>query len=120
MPSSTEMDTVRTLLVAATAITAWWVIQYTLSAPWWRDKIGRSFVLKDLFLLLLLIPTCLLQLWPRLLTVTEAFWVEVAVFGGIAAVVAGRCVLFWRIQRPRPVTMWRTSRRMRGPGERGN
>lgn len=107
MMSPLELHVVQWLLAASTVTVLGWVVQYTLSSPWWTDKIGRSFVYKDLFLLLLLIPSCLLQLWPHLLTVTEAFWIEVGVFSGITVVVARRCVTWWRIQPPRPRYMWR-------------
>jgi len=107
-------DTDRWLVVVCTIVMAWWVIQYTLSSPWWKDGVGRSFVYKDLFILLILIPSCLRFIWPYLLTVTESLVIQCVTFGGIALVVGTRCVTFWRIQRPAPAKMWRTVRRKNG------
>jgi len=108
------LDMDRWLLAVCTVIVLWWVVQYTLSSPWWTDSVGRSFVYKDLFLLALLIPSCLLQIWPHMLTVTEGLGIEAVVFVGIALVVALRCVSWWKIQPPNPAKMWRTLRHRNG------
>lgn len=115
----TELTVDRWLLLAATVAVLWWVAQYTLSSPWWKDNIGRSFVYKDMLLLLILVPSCLIWIWPHMLTRTEGLALEGVVFGGIALVVGSRCVSFWRIQRPAPVKMWRALRHRNGHRRNG-
>lgn len=107
----TELTVDRWLLVAATVAVLWWVVQYTLSSPWWDDKVGRSFVYKDLLLLLILVPSCLIWIWPHMMTKIQGLALEGVVFGGIALVVGSRCITFWKIQAPNPAKMWRTVRR---------
>lgn len=95
-----EMLALDWVVVAATVSILWWVVQYTFTSPWWEDSVGRTFVFKDIFLLIILVLSCFSILWPNLLTVQEEVCIDLAVFGGITAVVAWRCVVFWRIHRP--------------------
>lgn len=113
MVAQAYMDAYQVVLVAATAAVIWWTVQYTLSSPWWRDEVGRTFVLKDIALLGLLVPSCLLVPFPQLLTPFEAVTIGVCVLGGIFIIMAWRSVTWWKIQRPRPVRMIRSLRKPR-------
>lgn len=95
-----ELLAVEWLVGAATLSILFWIVQYTFTSPWWRDPVGRTFVYKDFFLLILLVLACLAAIWPNLLTIQEELIIELIVFGGIFVVVTWRCVVFWRIHRP--------------------
>lgn len=86
------------VLVADVAALAVFVAVYTKLAPWWRSPIGRTLVIKDVLLVLAFTPT-ILSLFFRFsrLTSLAAAWVDVGLFALIAAVVAWRTVIWWRI-----------------------
>jgi hypothetical protein len=69
------------------------VVQYTRLAPWWRNEIGRTLVVKDILLILLLIPS-LLSLFFRFSRLTShvAAWTDIALIGALTP------VMLWRIR----------------------
>lgn len=100
MLNVTELDIGQGFLAAATILLLWWILQYTLSAPWWKDDVGRTIVAKDACLLGLLVPSCMEQIWPALIDPFEALTIEVCVCAGICVTMAWRIEVWWRIKRP--------------------
>ena len=86
------------VLVADLAALASFVILYTKLAPWWRNPIGRTIVIKDLLLGAAFTPTVLsLFLHFNRLTSQIAGWVDLALFAGIAGVMVWRDIVWYRI-----------------------
>jgi hypothetical protein len=56
---SVQVDTYRASLIFATTGTFCFIATYSYLAPWWRNLIGKTIVLKDLALLLALTPITL-------------------------------------------------------------
>lgn len=69
------------------------IVAYTRMAPWWRDPIGRTIVIKDALLVLVLIPS-VLSLFLNFNRVTSqiAAWGDLVLLGLITP------VMLWRIQ----------------------
>lgn len=103
------MDAVDGVIWAATASVVWFVLQYTLSAPWWRDPVGRTVIAKDLALLCLLIPACILLAWPSIFTQTDDEVIDLVSLGLVTVTMAWRSVVWWRIRPPR--LPWKPIRR---------
>jgi hypothetical protein len=97
------MDAGHGVVYAATALTLLFVIQYTLSSPWWRDQVGRTVVMKDVCLLALLVPSSVLMVWPHALTPLQAEWIGVSSIGGVAIAMAWRMAVWYRIRKPWPL-----------------
>jgi hypothetical protein len=87
------------LIVDETVIIAF-IVQYTVLAPWWKNAIGRTIVIKDMLLALAFVPS-LLSLFINFsrLTSRVAAWLDLAMFAGIAVAMAWRIVVWNRIQR---------------------
>lgn len=77
------------------------VIQYTWYAPWWRDPLGRTIVIKDLCLVAAIAPMLvlrwLLQNDPGWLTFFR--WLSLAMVAAIAPVMIWRMVVWRKIHR---------------------
>lgn len=95
-------DAVNGVIWASTVLVVLFVLQYTLAAPWWRDPVGRTVVAKDIALLFLLIPACILLVWPHALDIWAAAALELASLGGVAVVMVWRCIVWWKINPPWP------------------
>ena len=106
LPTPTETLALKWLTFAATAAIFAWVAQYTLSSPWWRDPIGRTIAVKDLFLLGFLVPSCLNFLWPGLISVTDLVFFDIALLAGMTLVMLWRCVIWYRLK---PASNWITA-----------
>lgn len=80
------------LLAAVVSVLAF-VVQYTLLAKWWKNDIGRTLVVKDILLILSLLPT-VMSLFFHFNRVTShvAAWTDVVMFGLLTP-----CML-WRIR----------------------
>ncbi len=86
--------------VASVVTIVAFVACYSAWAPWWREAIGRTIVIKDLLLLAAFIPSILsIFLHFNRLTSHIAAWVDVAVIGLIAPVMCWRILVFRKIHR---------------------
>jgi hypothetical protein len=74
--------------------------QYWRLAPWWKNPIGRTIVIKDLLLILILIPSVLSLFFTfNRLTSHIAAWVDVVLLGALTPVMVWRTVVWQRIHR---------------------
>lgn len=73
---------------------------YSYWAPWWKDEIGRTIVVKDLLLVLAFVPT-LLSVFFRFNEMASRVvaWFDFAVIALISPVMIWRTVVFWKIHR---------------------
>jgi hypothetical protein len=87
------------LIADMVAITAF-VADYSRLAQWWKNPVGRTIVIKDLFLLCVvsLIVASVFFRFSRL-TSEVASWIEIALLGGMALAMLWRIVVFERIHR---------------------
>lgn len=95
------LEAIKVTVWTSTASVLWFVLQYTLTSPWWRDPVGRTVIAKDGALLVLLVPSCLLLVWPQLFTMAERAAIELASLALITVFMAWRSVVWWRIKPPR-------------------
>jgi hypothetical protein len=76
------------------------VAYYTKVAPWWRDPIGRTIVIKDLALILVLIPSILsIFLHFSRLSSYVAAWFDVASFALVPVIMCWRIVVWRKIHK---------------------
>ena len=87
--------------IAATLAIFLFVLQYTLTSPWWRDQVGTTIVVKDLALLAILVPSCAVLIWHSLLTVRQSAWISLIVLSLMTLVMLWRCVVWYRVSKPR-------------------
>ena len=82
-------------LIAAFVSLVGWVAVYTHLAAWWRNAIGRTLVIKSLLIAGLLVPS-MLALFFHLNRFDSriAAWVDVALIGAIAPVMAWRSAVW--------------------------
>lgn len=73
---------------------------YTRLAPWWRNPIGRTLVIKDILLVLILIPS-VLSLFFQLNRFDSRItgWVDIALLGLLAPVMLWRSAVWMKIHR---------------------
>ena len=86
--------------LAALAVLTW-MVQYTDTSPWWNDPVGRTIMAKDFGLLLLLIPSCILVIWPHGLDMYTRVGVVIAVLTIFIVVMVWRIVVWYRIKPPK-------------------
>jgi hypothetical protein len=98
-PSLLILLTKIALIADMVAIIAF-VADYSRLAPWWANPVGRTIVMKDLFLLVVisLIVMSVFFQFSRL-TSQVAAWVEVTALGGMALAMLWRILVFERIHR---------------------
>lgn len=91
------------MLIADIVAIVVFVADYSRLAPWWRNPVGRTIVIKDL-LLLGVISLVVLSVFFRFsrLTSLVASWIQIAELGGMAVVVLWRVVVFEQLDRRRP------------------
>ena len=88
------------VLVCGAVSVALFVAEYTWRAAWWRNPIGRTLVVKDILLILCLVPSILsLFLSFNRLTSHIAAWVDVGLFGLLTPAMLWRIVVFERVHR---------------------
>jgi len=88
------------VLVADLVCLAGFVAVYTRLAPWWRNPIGRTLVIKDLLLAAALTPSILsIFVHFNRLTSHIAAWADVITFGAIAPVMIWRIAVWVKIHR---------------------
>lgn len=90
----------KVVLIAGMTSIAAFVVQYTLLAPWWRDQLGRTLVIKDILLTLVLVPS-VLALFFRFGRASGhiAAWFDIAVFGAITPVMIWRMLVWRKVSR---------------------
>jgi hypothetical protein len=93
----------KTALVADMVSIVAFVLDYSRLAPWWRNPVGRTIVIKDLFLLgvVSLVVASVFFQFSRF-TSEVAAWAQVALLGGMALAMCWRIWVFERIHRHRP------------------
>ena len=87
------------ILIADVVSIVAFVADYTRLAPWWRNPIGRTIVVKDILLVLVLIPSVLSLFFTfSRLSSHIAAWVDVVLLGSLAPVMLWRIVVWRRVQ----------------------
>lgn len=79
------------------------IADYSRLAPWWRNPVGRTIVIKDLLLLgvISLVVMSVFFQFSRL-TSEVASWIQIAMLGGMALAMIWRVAVFERLHRRRP------------------
>ena len=90
-------------VITATLVVIESVLQWTASSPWWKDPIGSTFVVKDFALLVVLIPTTILLIWPDAISPFAGAVLLLASMIGITGAMVWRSVVLYKIQRPWPL-----------------
>jgi hypothetical protein len=87
-------------LIADMVAIAAFICDYSRLAPWWKNPVGRTIVLKDLFLLgvISLIVASVFFQFSRF-TSEVASWIQIALLGGMAVAMLWRILVFERIHR---------------------
>lgn len=94
----TIIDFLRVAVFAVEFSVLLFIVQYTRLAPWWKDQIGRTIVLKDILLFLALIPTTLTLFFNfSRLDSTVSAWIDIGIFFLIAVVMIWRTIVWQRI-----------------------
>jgi hypothetical protein len=90
----------RIVLIAGVASILLFIGQYTRLAPWWREAVGRTIVIKDMLLVLVFIPT-LLSLFFDLnrLTSHVVAWLDVVLLGLVTPTMLWRVWVWEKIHR---------------------
>jgi hypothetical protein len=112
------LDLLKAGVVSAAAAIVLFIVQYTVSAPWWLDPVGRTVVAKDAALLVLVGPNCLSILWPSLVSPMFIAWADISSLFLVAGLLAWRCIVWYRIQRPWPLNIRRDRPRSASMGDK--
>lgn len=90
----------RIVLISGVVSILVFIAQYTRLAPWWREPVGRTIVIKDFLLVLVFIPT-ILSLFFELNRVTSHLvaWLDIALIGLVTPVMLWRTWIWERIHR---------------------
>lgn len=79
------------------------MVQWTLSSPWWKDHVGVTLVVKDLCLLVIFVPTCMMLAWPGVISPLTGAILGFSSLVGITVAMAWRSIVWYRIRRPWPL-----------------
>lgn len=112
------LDLLKAGVVSAAAAIVLFIVQYTVSAPWWLDPVGRTVVAKDAALLVLVGPNCLSIFWPSLVSPMIIAWADISSLFLVAGLLAWRCIVWYRIQRPWPLNIRRDRPRSASMGDK--
>ena len=86
--------------VASVVAITGFVIYYSRAAKWWTNPIGRTIVLKDIALILVLIPSILSIFWHfNRLTSHIAAWFDIGSFALVPVIMVWRIAVFRKIHR---------------------
>lgn len=96
---SSLLDAQQAAGLVACAVLLAFVLQWTDSSHWWRDELATTFVLKDIFLLAVLIEITLSVWFPVPVIVLE--WTYLVSMCLIAVVVVWRMVVMYKVKPPR-------------------
>lgn len=92
--------------VASVVTIAAFIGVYTRYAKWWRNPIGRTIVIKDVALILVLIPSILSIFFQfNRLTSHIAAWFDVCAFGAIPVIMVLRIFVFRKIHQTKRLAM---------------
>ena len=87
------------ILIADVVSIVAFIADYSRMASWWRNPVGRTIVVKDILLVLVLIPSVLSLFFTfSRLSSHIAAWVDVALLGALAPVMLWRIVVWRRVQ----------------------
>jgi hypothetical protein len=88
------------VLIGDMVAIASFICDYSRLAQWWKNPVGRTIVMKDLFLLgvISLIVASVFFQFSRL-TSEVASWIQIVLLGGMAAAMLWRILVFERIHR---------------------
>lgn len=87
-------------LIADIASILVFVGDYTRLAKWWHNPVGRTIVIKDLFLLIVVSLTAMSVFFQfSRLTSMVAAWIQIGALGAVAVVMLWRTVVFERFHR---------------------
>lgn len=96
----TEILLLKIALIADIVSIVAFVADYTRLVPWWRNPVGRTFVVKDFFLLFVVSLTTLSVFFRfSRLTSQVAGWLQVGGLAAMAVAMLWRVVVFERIDR---------------------
>lgn len=99
----TELGLLKAVLIADIAAIVVFVADYSRLAPWWRNPVGRTIVVKDLFLLFVVALTTLSVFFRfSRLTSQVAGWLQIGGLAAMALTMLWRVVVFERIHRRAP------------------
>lgn len=88
----------RVALIADLVTILAFIAQYTRLAKWWRNPIGRTIVIKDILLVLILMPTAMsLFLNLNRLDSIVIGWVDACLLGLLAPAMIWRIVVWQRM-----------------------
>lgn len=86
--------------VASVVTIAVFITCYSRWARWWSNPIGRTIVLKDIALVMVLIPSILsIFLHFNRLTSHIAAWFDVGSFALVPVIMCWRTLVFWKVHR---------------------
>ena len=90
----------RIVLIADVVAIAAFIAIYWRLAPWYKNPIGRTIVIKDILLLLVLIPSVLSLFFSfNRLTSHVAAWLDIAMLALLAPTMVWRCAVWLKIHR---------------------
>jgi hypothetical protein len=77
-----------------------WVAVYTKLAPWWRNPVGQTLVIKTALIALMFIPS-ILSLFFHLSAATSKLmgWVDVALIGAVTPVMLWRIAVWMQLHK---------------------
>ena len=89
--------------IAAVVTIGAFIAVYTRYARWWRNAIGRTIVIKDVALILVLLPSILSIFFSfNRLTSNIAAWFDVASFSAIPVIMCWRILVWRKIHKDKP------------------
>lgn len=98
----TQLLLLKVALIADIAGIVIFVADYTRLAQWWTNPVGRTIVIKDLFLLVVVLLTAMSVFFRfSRLTSMVAAWIQIGALGAVAVVMLWRVVVFERLHRDR-------------------
>jgi hypothetical protein len=92
--------TYRVAIIADLVTILAFIAQYSRLAKWWRNPVGRTIVIKDILLVLILMPTAMsLFLNLNRLDSMVVGWVDAGLLGLLTPVMIWRIVVWQRMHR---------------------
>lgn len=90
----------KVVLISGAASVTLFIAVYWRLAPWWRNEIGRTIVVKDFLLIACLMPSILSLFFHfSRLTSYVAAWTDVALFGLLTPVMLWRVRVWHRVHK---------------------
>ena len=94
------IDALRVAVISGFCSLAGWVALYSFLAPWWRNPIGRTLVIKSMLIAMLLIPT-MISLFFHMTQFESVVvgWADFVLIALITPVMIWRSAVWQRIYR---------------------